>query len=354
MLDKVIAGEKDSRYGWFWQLKDVPDAPESRYLYTVLAGHDFQEGLKNYRDLKYMSKTLDRWGDSMEAFGDMIDTRERAYAERIPRVDALLASGAVEKLEQRRTELATQVDAIDSNQDVAALGSSEERDQWARIQRVEAALASAPASDENNELRERLRLVKGVLFFRLNDSFKARMWQQHRTIKDLDLALHEAQERWIRVEKARQSVPTNNGEFAARVAALKVRIDALQERLVATQQKQSVYLAQVAVDELEQQKNRLSTYQVQARFALATMYDRSANSDITHTEQGRPPAGQQPEGGPTPDQGPQGPDQGPQQQMSPDSGASGAPAPSGSPPVTPPAPAPATQQPSPPPSEPKP
>ena len=29
--------------------------------------------------------------------------------------------------------------------------------------------------------------------------------------------------------------------------------------------------------ELEQQKNRLSTYQVQARFALATMYDRAAN-----------------------------------------------------------------------------
>jgi Tetratricopeptide repeat len=289
MLEKVIAGEKDSRHGWFWQLKDVPDAPESRYLYVVLAGHDFQEGLKNYRDLMYMSHTLDHWGDSMEAFGDMIDTRERAYAERLPRVDALLASDAVEKLSQRRTDLETQVNAIESNQDVAALGSTEERDQWARVQRVEAALAAAPATEENADLRDRLRLVKGVLFFRLNDSFKARMWQQHRTIKDLDLALHEAQNRWIRVERARQSVPTNNGEFAARVAALKVRIDALQTHLAATEQKQSAYLAQVAVDELQQQKNRLSTYQVQARFALATMYDRAANTDITHTEQGKAP-----------------------------------------------------------------
>ncbi|MGH8136951.1 MAG: tetratricopeptide repeat protein [Steroidobacteraceae bacterium] len=286
MLEQVISSEKDSRHGWFWQLKEVPDAPESRYLYTVLAGHDFQEGLKNYRDLRYMGRTLSGWEDKMDAFGDMIDTRERAYAERLPRVDALLSSGAVEKLAQRRDELESRIGSIESSKDVAALGSAQERDQWARIQRVETALASAPQSPESAELRERLRLVKGVLYFRLNDSFRARMWQQHRTLKDLDLALHEAQNRWIRVDRARKSVPTNNGEFSTRVTALKARIDALQVRLAATEQKQSTYLAQVAVAELEQQKSRLATYQVQARFALATMYDRAANPDTRNTEQG--------------------------------------------------------------------
>jgi lipopolysaccharide biosynthesis regulator YciM len=290
LLEQVISSEKESRYGWFWQLKNIPEAPESRYLYTVLAGHDFQEGLKNYRDLVYMAHTLDKWGDSMEAFGDMIDTRERAYAQRLPRVDALLASGAVEKLAQRKTDLESRVNGIDGDKDVAALGSAEERDQWARLQRVEAALAAAPDDPERAELKDRLRLVKGVLYFRLNDSFRARMWQQRRTIKDLDLALHEAQNRWIRVERARQSVPTNNGEFAARVAALKGRIDALQIHLVAAEQKQSDYLGQVAVAELEQQKNRLSTYQVQARFALATMYDRAANPETEKKDQAEAPA----------------------------------------------------------------
>jgi hypothetical protein len=314
LLEQVIKSERDSRYGWFWQLKAVPDAPESRYLYTVLAGHDFQEGLKNYRDLVFMGHTLERWGDSMEAFGDMIDTREHAYAERLPRVDALLASGAVEKLSQRRNDLESRLNSIDSSNDVAALGSAEERDQWARVQRIEAALASAPDTDENKDLKERLRIVKGVLFFRLNDSFKARLWQQHRTMKDLDLALREAQSRWIRVQQARQSVPTNNGEFAARVAALKTRIDGLQLRLASIEKKQGDYLDAVAVAELEQQKDRLATYQVQARFALATMYDRAANSDATthteqgHTEQGKPEdqsgAVQQPP--PTPEQAPNG------------------------------------------------
>ena len=234
VLDSGRSG--DQPYGWFWQLKNLPNAPESRYLYTVLAGNDFQEGLKNYRDLVHMGDMLERGGDSMDAFRDMIDTRERAYGERLPKVDALLASGAVTHLEQRNLDLAGELQTLEARHDVAALGTQGERDQWARIQRLEVALADAPDTPENTDLRQRLALVKGVLYFRLNDAYNARLWEEHRSLKDLSLALHEAQSRWIRVEQARRNVPTNTGEFAQRIAALKTRIDALEVRLAATEQ----------------------------------------------------------------------------------------------------------------------
>ena len=283
MLERVLQSGRGGTetFGWFWQLKNLPDAPESRYLYTVLAGNDFQEGLKNYRDLVHMGELLERGGYDMEAYENMIDTREHAYAERLPKVDALLASGAVTQLQQRNVELAGRLQTIEARHDVAALGTDTERDQWARIQRIEAALAGAPATEENAELRERLALVKGVLFFHLNDAYSARLWEEHRSLKDLNLALHEAQSRWIRVEQARRNVPTNTGEFAERIAALKTRIEQLQTRLAATEDAQRGYLERVAVNELEDQKSRLATYQVQARFALGEMYDRAANAGAT-------------------------------------------------------------------------
>jgi hypothetical protein len=282
VLNKDQVQGEEAHYGWFWQLKNLPDAPESRYLYTVLAGHDFQEGLKNYRDLVYMGGTLERWDGDMVAFKDMIDTREAAFAERLPRADALLASDAVGTLQQRDVALENRLRTIEAQHDVAALGTTAEREQWARIQRVETALAGTPDTPENAELRARLALVRGVLQFRLNEAYGARLWQEHRSLKDLGLALNEAQSRWIRVERARKNMPANTGEFASRVTALKQRIGALQVRLAATEQKQSDYLAGVAVRELEQQKDRLAAYQVQARFALATMYDRAANADTGH------------------------------------------------------------------------
>ena len=96
--------------------------PSPRYLYAVLAGYDFQEGLKNYRDLVYLNGTLERWDDSMGAFQDMIETREKAYAERLPRADALLASGDLEALQQRDVALENQLRSIEAQHDVAARG----------------------------------------------------------------------------------------------------------------------------------------------------------------------------------------------------------------------------------------
>ncbi|MGC1457200.1 MAG: hypothetical protein WA825_02865, partial [Steroidobacteraceae bacterium] len=279
MLEDLLASDEQTHYGWFWQLRNLPDQPESRYLYAIMAGHDFQEGLKNYRDLTFLGSTLDVWSDSTQAFGDMIDTRDRAYAQRLPQVDQLLASGVVDQLQHRRDDLDARLTAIDTRQDVAALGSPEERAHWEQIRQIEDVLAAAPHDASNDALRERVRLLKGVLFYQLTDAFKARQWQERRTLKDLDLALHEAQSRWIRVDKARHSVPTNNGEFAARLATLKTRITELQTRLANAEKAQQGYLQQIAVAELSDQKDRLDAYEVQARFALATMYDKAANGD---------------------------------------------------------------------------
>jgi len=215
----------------------------------------------------------------------MIETREHAYAERLPRVDALLSSGKLQQLQERNVSLENQLRDIESRRDVSALGTDTERSQWARVQRVEAGLAGLADSPEVREARERLALVKGVLYYRLNDAYGARAWQEHRSLKDVSLALHEAQSRWIRVERARHNVPQNNGEFAARVTALRQRISALEARLAATEERQSEYLAQVAVQELERQKTRLAAYEVQARFSLATMYDRAAS---TGASRGKP------------------------------------------------------------------
>lgn len=276
MLDKLLKRDQNENYGWFWQLRELPDAPQSRYLYHLLAGHDFQEGLKNYRDLAYLGHTLERWQDAIVAFDDMLATRERAYAERVPQADAVLASGRLDQYGLDRATAGGRLDEVEATQDVAELGTPEERDQWQRILRLEAALLTAPDDEETNIIREKTRLAKGVLYWKLAESFKARVWNERRTLKDIDQALREAQARWVRVEKARSAMPDNTGEFAERVAALRTRLDAAQVRLAAVATQQNQLLEQLARDTLSGQRDRISTYQVQARFALASIYDRAA------------------------------------------------------------------------------
>ena len=69
---------------------------------------------------------------------------------------------------------------------------------------------------------------------------------------------------------------TTPGEFAARVEALRQRLEAAQQRLAGVAKQQNGLLEALARNELEQQKERIGTYQIQARFALASIYDRAA------------------------------------------------------------------------------
>lgn len=283
LLDTIVANDRDGRYGWFWQLQNLPDAPESRYLYHLLAGHEFQEGLKNFRNLGFMQRNLEEWARSLEAFGDMLDTRRIAYDQRLPKVEETLARDEPEILARERVELESRLAAAERSGDIVALGTPREQEMWATIRATEDALAAQPDDASLDEMRDKVRLLKGVLYWQLNDAYKARVWGTRKSLKELDVALKETERRWLRVEQARDNMPSDTEAFAARVAALKPRIDTLGMSLAAAARAQGENLADLAVDELESQKERLASYQLQARFALASIYDRAANTADTGT-----------------------------------------------------------------------
>ena len=88
-----------------------------------------------------------------------------------------------------------------------------------------------PDDPDLAEMRDKLRLMKGVMYWRLSESFKARLWNERRSVKELEASLIETQKRAVQVRQARAGVPTNTGAFADRVAATRARMDELQERL---------------------------------------------------------------------------------------------------------------------------
>jgi hypothetical protein len=81
----------------------------------------------------------------------------------------------------------------------------------------------------------------------------------------------------VLVRQARAGMPTDTGAYAGRVGAIRARMDQLQQRLTDVSAQQNLFLQALAIRELEGQKQRISTYQIQARYELAAIYDRAAN-----------------------------------------------------------------------------
>ena len=231
MLDRLLDDDKKDTLTWYWQLTTLPNAPESRYLYALLASNEFQEGLKNYRELNFMSRNLDGWREDVSAFDDMLDTRQEAYKERVPKADAVMAATDLDGLTQKRVDFESRINEIEKSNDVAALGTPEEQRTWQRLKRIEDYLAAHPDDPDLAEMREKLRLMKGVMYWRLSSSFKARLWNERRSVKELEAELKETQKRAVLVRQARAGVPTNTGVYAERIADIRARMDQLQQRL---------------------------------------------------------------------------------------------------------------------------
>ena len=278
LLDAIMENDNGDNVGWYWQLQNLPDAPETRYLYHLLAGHEFQEGLKNYRDLKLMQQNLASWELSVTAFDDMVDTRRKAFEQRTPMLKAVLDRVDPNELEAQQRDLELRVSAIEREGDVAAFATSREREQWDKVQRIQQVLRRADPNDPMvQEMREKARLVHGTLLWDFTSSYRARLWKARKELRELNMASTEARRRWVLVERAREDYPARTEKFAQRVEDLQPRIAGLNTRLAQAAESQNRYLADIAVRELEAQKQRLASYSLQARFALASIYDRASS-----------------------------------------------------------------------------
>ncbi len=296
LLAAAMKSPADGREGWFAQLSTLPDSPESRYLYHLLAGHEFQEGLKNYRALDAMGRNLSAWADSLGAFSDMVETRRQAFEQKLPAADARLATVDVATINGRRDALQGEFEAAVSSRDVAALATAKEREQLAMLDEVDAELARpaadasydlshatwdggrwrAAAADQRGDAREKARLARGVLLWKLDAAWKVRTWQTSRALRDLNASVYDARTRETASGRAREGAPERNAALGARVGTLAPRVDTLALRVENAKGAQARRLADIAVRELEEQRKRLDEYSIQARYALATIYDRAA------------------------------------------------------------------------------
>jgi len=276
MLEAVLAADEGEGRGWFWQLSTLPEAPESRYLYHLLAGNEFQEALKHYRSLDFLDRNLRRWADDLAAYSHMVETRRLAYARRAPAAAGQLGGVSIEALDARRDALHARFAEADRGPAGArALATGDELRLLSMLEGVESALAARPDDPSLADARDKVRLARGVVAWRLEAAQKERAWRTRRELRELDVELFAARTRHRSVKEAMSAVPVRNDEFAARIEAVRPRIDTLVLRVASVRERQGRYLAELAVRELESQQARLAEYAVQARYALAAIYDRA-------------------------------------------------------------------------------
>ena len=279
LIEGLMGRNPGEEMGWFQTFRDLPLMPHARLLTPVIAGNEFQEAFKNYRDLQFLTHNLSDWHDSLGVFGDMLATRRQAFAERLPRIRAQgEASGNnIAQLQQRSDDNAAALKQAEDAQDGAAFADANERALQDRLQRVADTLAKLPPDTDPSlaEAHDRLRRVAGALAWQLAHEYPARDWTAKKGQQQTEDALVDARAHDEQLAKAQREEPARFEDFARRIAELDARLNILAPRVVALSTEQQAALQEIAITELKAQKERLAAYTAQARFAVAQLYDRA-------------------------------------------------------------------------------
>ena len=276
LLSDLLSIQEDEGTGWYFRLERIPQTVESQYLIELLAGNQFQEGIKNYRDLLELNRNLTGWLGSLGSFDDILDTRVRAFESRQPVIESSVNSIDLEEMQRQRVTLESRLLMIEQTQDAIALGTSDQQRLWAELEAMEPQLALIAGEPDAEELSQKQRLFKGLLQWDLERDYGLHLWTEQRELRELERELTEAESRRHTITSTLESWPETSAELSARIGQLRPRVETLLAETDTTILAQRSGLEQVAVGLLAEQRDRLNTYLVQARFSLATIYDRAA------------------------------------------------------------------------------
>jgi tetratricopeptide (TPR) repeat protein len=276
LFAQVLQRDISDELAALWDPRAVPDSLRQHFITELFASHEFTDALRNYRDLRFYSSHLRQWLDNMSAFDNMLTTRQRAFEERLPVALQAHEQAKPEDLARRYQSLVDEVQNIARNDDALALAGGKERQALERLQGVDAKLASLSGrleADQLAELQDKTRILRGRLLWDVSADFKPRLHDTRKSLKGLDKDIARAVQIHAALKQAGEDEPAKFLAFRQRIDTLRSRTEQLVQRVDQAAADQEQTIRELALQRLEQQKQRLSRYKTQAQFELAQVYD---------------------------------------------------------------------------------
>lgn len=263
---------------WVVRLRSLPNAPETFYLVSLMASHDFQTALQNYLDLTDLRRTLVGAETSLDAFDDLIDQRHAYYEPRLPELDQSFRKlDAKTRLRlTQRDHLRRRLEQMLRDPSPELLATADEHTQRMALLGMKAQLANHPDDPNGAALLARIERLEGLLVWRLESEYHERLTAVNDDLIALETDIAALTTRYDAFVRARQAATHSYVGYTDRIQSMRDRVKLALTEIETLKSRQGERLEEVATAVLQARRDQLAAYQNQARFAFADSYDRAA------------------------------------------------------------------------------
>lgn len=285
-LKAVISKQGERDENWLHNLRNLQDTPETRYFMSLMASNDFHQSLKNYRDMAQLRVRLAWWLESLDVYVELIELRRQYYEPLLPEVEKKFKKldARIRLRIEQRDRLNQRLKSMVIARRPDYLATAEERGFLDKLNKIELYVANNPQKN-TAELNDRIKRLKGVLHWQVNDAYDRRLTRAYKEMQKLDVYIKKLNTAYKSFVRTRQAATQSYEGYKIPIRQLKTRIQEKQIKVDAVMARQGRLIETMAVNELERRRNLLEEYQIKARFALAESYDRASKKQQRKLEQ---------------------------------------------------------------------
>jgi hypothetical protein len=278
-LKALVREELKQDSNWVVKLRKFPQTPETYYLLELMAGHDFQESLKNYLDLEQLRRKLETWQGSLDAFEEIIALRRAYYQPLLPVIDRKfrqLDSQMRLRLEQR-DRIAQRLENILVVPRPDYLATAAERVFNEQISVLEQRVLDQGSAVPGNA-EDRIKRLRGVLQWNIYTEYDQRFTEAYRHLIELDHEVDFLKKQYTSFVRTRQAATQSYEGYEDIIRIQRLRIREAYGKVNNLMARQGHMLETMAINELSRRRDRLAKFQIKARFAMADSYDRASRA----------------------------------------------------------------------------
>jgi 3-phenylpropionate/cinnamic acid dioxygenase small subunit len=154
------------------------------------------------------------------------------------------------------------------------LATADERIVRERLNEIERLLKMQDV-DEREGLQRRVDRLNGILTWNLRTEYHERFTEAYKHLEQLNADLAKMTAQYEAFVRARQAAVHSYVGYDASLARLQQRVNEELQEVSLVMARQGRVLEMVAINELGIRRDRLESYQSQARYAVADSYDRA-------------------------------------------------------------------------------
>jgi hypothetical protein len=263
----------EATYSWLLPENNHLVKPVSRYLLPLYSLNRFQNSVQTLADLHRITRRLEAWKISLEAYDDLMDYRLDTFRNQQQPEGYGEMSTQLVALKSQRDQLASTIAQARQQKDVFLLLDEDQKDLLDMVESGERNAKSLAAAGEDVEEESNwLKRYRGMLLWSATLDFDDRLWDLEAQFKEIDAALASSQTANQKINVLLSDAPD--------IATAKNKISAYSSRVDVVLSENRTVMASIEEKLREQmfaalalQRQRVQFYLGEARLAVAQLYD---------------------------------------------------------------------------------